>query len=129
MHNEWIKTNLENLRGYFKPTYNETEILVNVEKKAKYPFVIFGDPGVKFNASNGLADPFLIMPTSTSISLSHELRITDGLYIFLFLFKISLQNFSSKFVVQMPPLEVPEVIADYHTSMRTMKCTTFPPPF
>lgn len=83
MHNEWIKANLENLRGYFRPTYNETEILVNVEKKAKYPFVIFGDPGVKFNASNGLADPVLIMPTSTSISLSHELRITDGLLISL----------------------------------------------
>lgn len=82
MHNEWIKTNLENLRGYFKPTYNETEILVNVEKKAKYPFVIFGDPGVKFNASNGVVDPFLIMPTATSINLSHELRITDGLLIF-----------------------------------------------
>lgn len=86
MHNEWIKTNLENLRGYFKPTCNETEILVNVEKKAKYPFVIFGDPGVKFNASNGVADPFLIMPTSTSINLSHELRITDGRLIFVFLF-------------------------------------------
>ena len=80
MHNEWIKSNLENLRNYFKPAYNE--ILVNVEKKAKYPFVLFGDPGVKFNhqSSNSLIDPFLILPTATSINLSHELRITDGLF-------------------------------------------------
>lgn len=78
MHNEWIKTNLTNLRNYFKPSYNE--ILVNVEKKAKYPFIIFGNPCEKFNSSNGLADPFRIMPTATSINLSHELRITDGLF-------------------------------------------------
>lgn len=80
MHNEWIKKNLENLRNYFEPRYNE--LLVNVEKKAKFPFIIFGNPGPKFNTTNGLVDhdPFLIMPTATSVNLSHELRITDGLY-------------------------------------------------
>lgn len=79
LHNEWIKTNLDTLRSYFKSTYNE--ILVNVEKKAKFPFIVFGNPGnPKFQASSNL-----IMPTATSVNLSHELRINDGrLYSLIF---------------------------------------------
>ncbi|RWS03000.1 hypothetical protein B4U79_08501 [Dinothrombium tinctorium] len=71
-HHEWVQQTVQHLKQLFKPNLNQ--ILVNVEKKAKYPFIIFGSPGPGFDS----AGP--IVPTATSNTLSPELRITDGLY-------------------------------------------------
>ncbi|RWS24849.1 hypothetical protein B4U80_08566 [Leptotrombidium deliense] len=71
-HQEWVQNTVQQLRQQFKLSLNQ--ILVNVEKKAKYPFIIFGSPGPGFDS----AGP--IVPTATSNTLSPELRITDGLY-------------------------------------------------
>lgn len=59
------------LRKWFKsPT---TQILVNVESKSKYPFIIFGSLGPSFDASG-------FVPSSATEPLSSELRINDGIY-------------------------------------------------
>lgn len=59
------------LRKLFKPP--ATQILVNVEKQSKYPFIIFGPLGSDF-------DPRGLMPTASTNVLSPELRINDGIY-------------------------------------------------
>lgn len=48
-------------------------ILVNVEKKSKYPFIIFGPLVSDFDTSR-------FLPTSSYQNLSPELRINDGIY-------------------------------------------------
>lgn len=73
IHNEWIHNTLAQLKQKFKPMINQ--ILVNVEKKAKYPFIIYGFPGPSYNPNIGP-----VVPTGLSNTLSPELRIFDGLY-------------------------------------------------
>lgn len=59
------------LRKWFKSP--ATQILVNVESKSKYPFIIFGPLGPSFNASG-------FVPSASTEPLSSELRINDGIY-------------------------------------------------
>lgn len=70
-HAEWVRRTVQRLRSQFPPPHSL--LLVNVEKRAKYPFVLFGSPGPRYSASAGP-----IMPTAATSALSHELRITDG---------------------------------------------------
>lgn len=62
---------VQQLKEHFKPP--ATQILVNVERKAKYPFIIFGALGHSFDTRS-------VMPTAATSSLSPELRISDGIY-------------------------------------------------
>lgn len=70
-HGEWVFETVQQLKGHFKPP--ATQILVNVEKKAKYPFIIFGPLGQGFDTGQ-------IVPSAATNSLSAELRISDGIY-------------------------------------------------
>ena len=72
IHSDWIHQTLAQLK-HFKTMLNK--ILVNVEKKAKYPFIIYGSPGPNYTPNIGP-----IVPTGLSNTLSPELRIFDGLY-------------------------------------------------
>lgn len=71
LHGEWVIDTVQQLKEHFKPP--TTQILVNVEKKAKYPFIIFGTLGPGF-------DTRPIVPSAATNSLSPELRISDGVY-------------------------------------------------
>lgn len=62
---------IDELRKIFKAP--SASILVNVEKKSKYPFIILGKLPNDFNTKS-------FVPTAISNVLSPDLRINDGLY-------------------------------------------------
>ncbi|KAI1295478.1 hypothetical protein HDE_05355 [Halotydeus destructor] len=71
LHGEWVFETVEQLREHFKPP--DVQILVNVERRAKYPFIIFGSLGHSFDTRS-------IMPSANTNALSPQLRISDGVY-------------------------------------------------
>ncbi|XP_053208744.1 uncharacterized protein LOC128392701 isoform X2 [Panonychus citri] len=73
MHAEWVHHTVNQLKSQFKSVHNQ--ILINVERKSRYPFIIYGYPGPGFDPSAGP-----ILPTAAFATLSPELRIFDGLY-------------------------------------------------
>lgn len=62
---------IDELRKLFKPP--SVSVLVNVEKKSKYPFIIFGKLPSDFDTKS-------FIPTAMSNVLSPDLRINDGIY-------------------------------------------------
>ena len=62
---------VQELQKLFRPP--STRILVNVEQKSKYPFIIFGPLASDFDTRR-------FAPTSSCKVLSPELRINDGIY-------------------------------------------------
>lgn len=66
-----VNETVAELRKWFKSP--STQILVNVESKSKYPFIIFGPLGHTFDASG-------FIPSASTEPLSPELRINDGIY-------------------------------------------------
>uniref|UniRef100_T1KD92 DUF7153 domain-containing protein n=1 Tax=Tetranychus urticae TaxID=32264 RepID=T1KD92_TETUR len=73
MHAEWVHHTVNQLKSQFKSLHNQ--ILINVERKSRYPFIIYGYPGPGFDPTAGP-----ILPTAAFNTLSPELRIFDGLY-------------------------------------------------
>lgn len=71
LHQEWVAHTVDRLKSQFK----STSILINVERKARYPFIVYGSPGPAFDL-NAEA----IVPTAACNTLSPELRMFDGLY-------------------------------------------------
>lgn len=71
LHQEWVAHTVAQLKAQFK----STQILINVERKARYPFVIYGSPGPSFDPNAGP-----VVPTASCNALSPELRIFEGLY-------------------------------------------------
>lgn len=71
LHQEWVAHTVSRLKAQFK----STSILINVERKARYPFIIYGSPGPGFDM-NAEA----VVPSAACNTLSPELRMFDGLY-------------------------------------------------
>jgi hypothetical protein len=69
-----VTDTVQELKKLFKSP--STCILVNVEKKSKYPFIIFG-PLLSLPSD---FDTRKFVPTSNCNFLSSELRINDGIY-------------------------------------------------
>lgn len=66
-----VTETVQELKKLFRPP--SAQILVNVEKKSKYPFIIFGPLSPDFDTRR-------FVPTSSCKVLSPELRINDGIY-------------------------------------------------
>lgn len=66
-----VTETVQELKKLFKPP--SAQVLVNVEKKSKYPFIIFGPLSPDFDTRR-------FVPTASCKVLSPELRINDGIY-------------------------------------------------